>query len=46
MCGHHEWKRATGLGEMGNNGYAKYAEQHTWDAVSRRVCEAIASVLT
>jgi glycosyltransferase involved in cell wall biosynthesis len=31
--------------QMGDLGYDKYTKEHTWDAVTRRMCEAIGSVL-
>lgn len=31
--------------QMGDNGYDKYRREHTWDAVTRRMCEAISSIL-
>lgn len=31
--------------QMGNCGYAKYTREHTWNAVTQRMCDAIGSVL-
>ena len=31
--------------QMGSNGYRKYRSEHTWDAVTGRMCDAISSVL-
>ena len=31
--------------QMGDNGYEKFRREHTWDAVTQRMCEAISSVL-
>jgi hypothetical protein len=30
---------------MGDRGYEKYASEHTWEAVTGRMCEAIAGVV-
>jgi glycosyltransferase involved in cell wall biosynthesis len=32
--------------EMGNAGYDKYTREHTWEAVTGRMCDAIASILS
>lgn len=31
--------------QMGANGFRKYADEHTWDAVTSRMCDAIAAAL-
>lgn len=31
--------------QMGDTGYEKYTREHTWDAVTQRMCEAISAVL-
>jgi len=31
--------------QMGSNGYVKYTREHTWEAVTRRMCDAIAAVV-
>lgn len=31
--------------QMGDAGYTKYTREHTWDAVTQRMCDAIGSVL-
>lgn len=35
----------TACRQMGDYGYEKYRREHTWDAVTQRMCEAISSVL-